>query len=179
MRTLFFTCLAMLMLPAGANAAPSGLYGKSVRVSWTETRSQRAVGQQPAFQPVSIPFTVTVYISTEGRPFQRITSTSPGGVRGGKEKVGASGSGAVGGFALQFQGNTMVLSRSNGGYGSRAQVTFDSGFSSCTAQVIAAKESGSKSITLRSIATGQTIEVESVSAGSASCSITNGNAFAN
>jgi hypothetical protein len=169
--------LAAAVLSTSATAAPSGLYGKSVTVSWTESRSQRDVGEQ-AFKPVSIPFTLIVYVSSEGRPFHRITSTSPRGATGSKERVSGSGASSQGAFSLQFQGNTLVSSRSNGGYGLHIQVSFDSGFTSCTAQVVAARQTGAKSVMLRSIASGMTVEVESLSAGSASCSISQGNAFA-
>src|SRR5438128_1906958 len=40
------------MLPVGATAAPREFYGKSVTVTWTETRSQRDAGEA-AFRPVS------------------------------------------------------------------------------------------------------------------------------
>jgi hypothetical protein len=171
--------IAAALVPCAAAAAPSQLYGKSVTVKWSETRNQRAVGQEPAFHPVSLPFTMTVYISSEGHLFRRIFAVTPSGRQSGaKDRVGASGSGANGSFAVQFQGNAMVASGSNGGFGLRIQVTFDSGFSGCTAQVIGAKQSGSKSVMLRSIASGATIEVESVSAGPASCSVAQGNPFA-
>ena len=55
MRRLLPGLIAAIAAPACANAAPpSGLYGKSVIVSWTETRSQRNPGDQ-AFRPMSIP----------------------------------------------------------------------------------------------------------------------------
>jgi hypothetical protein len=168
------------LAPAVANAAPSQLYGKSVTVRWSETRSQRAVGQEAAFHPVSLPFTMTVYIGTEGHIFRRIFAVTPNGRQSGaKDRAGASGSSANGSFAVQFQGNTMVASGSNGGFGLHVQVTFDSGFTGCTAEVIGAKQSGSRTVMLRSIASGLTIEVESVSAGAASCAVAKGNPFAN
>ena len=47
MRKLLLGLIAAIAAPACANAAPpSGLYGKSVIVSWTETRSQRNPGDQ-------------------------------------------------------------------------------------------------------------------------------------
>jgi len=175
-----FLLIALGLAPVAAHAAPSQLYGKSVTVKWSETRNQRAVGQEPAFHPVSLPFTMTVYISSEGHIFRRISAITPNGRQSGaKDRVGASGSSANGSFAVQFQGNAMVASGSNGGFGLHVQATFDSGFSSCTAQVIGAKQSGSKSVMLRSIASGATIEVESVSAGSAGCAVGQGNPFAN
>ncbi len=170
--------IAIGLAPLAAQAAPSQLYGKSVTVKWSETRSQRAVGQETAFHPVSLPFTMTVYVGTEGHIFRRLFAVTPNGRRSGaKDRVGASGSSANGSFAVQFQGNTMVASGSNGGFGLHVQATFDSGFSSCTAQVIGAKQSGSRSVMLRSIASGLTIEVESVSTGPASCAVAQGNPF--
>jgi hypothetical protein len=168
------------LAPCAAAAAPSQLYGKSVTVNWSETRSQRAVGQEPAFHPVSIPFTLTVYVSSEGHIFRRLSSITPNGRQSGaKDRVGESSSGANSSFAAQFRGNAMVASGSNGGFGLHVEVTFDSSFGGCTAQVIAAKQSGSRTVMLRSIASGATIEVESASAGSASCSVAQGNPFAN
>ena len=80
---------------------------------------------------------------------------------------------------MQFQGNTLISSSSSSGFGRRIQVNFDGGFGSCTAQIIAAKQAGSKSVTVRSVSTKGMVEIESVSAGAASCAIRNGNAFAN
>ena len=45
MRFITMGFVAAVLAPAGASAAPSQLYGKSVTVRWSETRSQRAVGQ--------------------------------------------------------------------------------------------------------------------------------------
>jgi len=58
------------------------------------------------------------------------------------------------------------------------QVDFDGAFASCSAQVIAAKQSGARTVTTRSVASGASIEIESVSASAATCSIGAGNAFA-
>lgn len=168
--------VAVVLTPAGVIAAPSQLYGRSVTVSWTDTRSQRVVGLQPAFQPIAIPFTLTVYISTEGHIFRRLVAIADGR-SGADERVGASHSGANGGFSVQFQGNSMIAIGSSGGFAHRVQVTFDGGFGNCTARVIAAMQSGSKTAMLRSTTTGYTIEVESASAGAASCSIAQGNPF--
>src|SRR5579859_6193804 len=91
--------LAAALVPVAAAAAPSQLYGKSVTVKWTETRSQRAVGQEPAFHPVSLPFTMTVYVSSEGHIFRRISAiTANGRQSGAKDRVGASGSSGNGSF---------------------------------------------------------------------------------
>jgi hypothetical protein len=178
MRIYLLGIIAVVAMPTCAAAAPAGLYGKSVIVTWSETRSQRDPGMQ-AFRPVSIPVEFTVYVSEQGRIFRRITSTSQRGRRGSKDKVGASGSAAFGAYAVQFPGSSMVANLSSGGYGSRIQVDFAPGFASCTARVIAAKEAGSQVIKKISPATGALVEIESISAGSANCSVSTGNAFAN
>lgn len=178
MRIVSLGIIAVVAIPTCAAAAPSGLYGKSVIVTWSETRSQRNPGQ-PAFRPVSIPVEFTLYVSEQGRVFRRITGTSAGGRRGSKDNIGASGSAASGAFAVQFPGSSMVANRSNGGYGSRIQVDFAPGFASCTARVVSAKVAGSQVVKMTSPATGALVEIESISAGSASCSVTTGNAFAN
>jgi hypothetical protein len=164
-----------------ACAAPQGLYGKSVTVSWTETRSQREPGQT-AFRPVSLPFTYTVYVSSEGRPFKRLTSiSSTRRATGSLDRVGTGESRPDGGTgAMQFVGNTIVASAgSPGGFGRRIQISLDGGFASCSAQVISGKTPGKKVAAVRSVATGNMVEFESISAGPASCSVRAGNAFAN
>ena len=174
MRKIIAGAAAFLCMPLGAEAAPSGLIGKSITVSWNETRSQRDVGTEAAFHPVSIPFTFTVYFGTGGHVFKRIFAMSASGrASGAQDKVGS------GGAAVSFSGNTMVGTNSIGGAARRIQVNFDGNFSSCTAQVATAKVAGAKTAAVKSIATGGMVEFESVSAGAATCAIAQGNPFAN
>jgi hypothetical protein len=56
-------------------------------------------------------------------------------------------------------------------------VSFDASFSSCTAEVVTGK-TGNGPASMRAISSGKVVEIESVSAGSASCSVQTGNAFA-
>jgi hypothetical protein len=168
-----------LLAPCLAHAqAPAALRGKSINVTWTETRSQREAGQQ-AFRPVSLPFDFTVYVSNEGRAFKRLTSVSASRRQtGANEGVGAGkreGSSRL--VATQVQGNSIVHSVSSGGLGRRITVTLDSSYGSCSAQVITAKQAGAKVVATRSVATGNTVEFESVSAGATNCSVRAGNAF--
>jgi len=160
-----------------AQAAPQSFYGKTLRVSWNEARSQRVQGEG-AFKSVSIPLSFTVYISSKGQLFKRLTSTTASGrATGSKDRVGDAGSGADGAGAVTFQGNTLIATGNNHGLGRRIRITFDGG-SSCSAEVLTGK-SGNGVTTVRSNATGKMLEFESVSAGAASCSVQEGNAFAN
>ncbi|MBI3699470.1 MAG: hypothetical protein HY242_03370 [Afipia sp.] len=168
---------ACLTISAAQAAPPKELYGKSITVSWLETRSQRDSQAGPEFKSVGIPFSNVYYISSEGRLFARSSARSPGGA-GTVDRVGLSGSNAAGDARnVSFSGNKIVSSVSFQGAARQTQISFDPSFSSCTAQVITGMPPGKKSVTVRSITTGNTVEFQSVSAGPASCSIAAGNPF--
>ena len=59
-----------LTTQAYAAEAPKALWGKSVVLTWTETRQQRVVGQ-PNFYSVNGSDGTSIYISTAGRIFSR------------------------------------------------------------------------------------------------------------
>jgi len=178
MRALTFAIVLSSALASSAfAAAPKALYGKSVTVSWTETRSQRDSQAGPTFKPVGIPFSTVYYISTEGRLFKRNSARSPGGA-GSVDSVGTSGGNAGGDSRnVSFSGNRIVSSVAFQGAARQTQISFDPSFSSCTARVITGMPPGKKTVTVKSITTGNTVEFESVSAGPASCSISAGNPF--
>jgi hypothetical protein len=58
------------------------------------------------------------------------------------------------------------------------QVDFDPSFASCTANVILGKSAGAATLTLRGAITGDLVEVQSAHVNGASCSIKEGNVFA-
>lgn len=179
MKKLTWFAIVLAILPASVSSAPRGLYGKHVKVSWTEARSQRNAGQT-AFHPVSIPYVFTFYVGTEGHVFKRLFAIgSTGRAQGSQDRVGNERSGDIGATSANFSGNTLTSTNSFGGAARRMQIIFDANFSSCTAQVTTAKLASAKSVAVRSIATGGMVEFESVSAGPASCSIGQGNPFAN
>jgi hypothetical protein len=174
------TYIALLSLIASTSdslAAPQSFYNKTLRVTWNESRSQRVRGEGD-FKAQSVPLSYTVYLSSKGQLFKRLTSTTGNGRHSGsKDRVGMSGSDAEGSGSASFQGNTLIATANNGGLGRRIRITFD-GSSSCSAEVLTGK-GGAGVATVRSNATGKMLEFESVSAGLASCSVQDGNAFAN
>ena len=176
-----FVLLAATATSAAALAqnAPPELRNKSVVVSWTESRSFRVVGHQ-AFHDQNLPRSMSVYISSVGRPFTRMAAM-PGRRTGTAEYVGASGASNAGGSRVTAFGRrsmSLTTSMTSGG-GRRITVQFAEGFSSCTANVITAKQVGSEVIRSKSYATGAPLEIRSVTASGASCSIRDGNVFAN
>ncbi|WP_298883944.1 hypothetical protein [uncultured Bradyrhizobium sp.] len=169
----------LLALTCTAEAAPpKQLYGKSVTLSWNETRSQRD-GQSGPFKPVTIPYIVVIYISTEGHLFTR--STAKGGSGAGFGSADATGTTGRNGFvearSAAFNGTRIVANSAFGGAGRHTEISFSPDFSSCTASVVTGMPRGAKTAVVRSIATGGNVEFESVSAGLASCSISSGNPF--
>jgi hypothetical protein len=173
----YIALIGLISSTSAALAAPQGWYGKTLRVTWNESRSQRVQGEGE-FKAVSIPLSYTVYVSSKGQVFKRFTSTTSSGRQSGsKDRVGTSGSDSQGAGSIAFQGNTLISTANNGGLGRRIRISFDGG-SSCSAEVLTGK-AGSGTATTRSNATGKMMEFQSASAGAASCSVQEGNAFAN
>ena len=67
-----------LTTQAHAAGAPEALKGKSVILTWTETRQQRVVGQ-PNFYSVIGSDSTSIYVSTAGRIFSRRTNSTRAG----------------------------------------------------------------------------------------------------
>lgn len=162
-----------------AHAAPSQLYGKSVVVTWTEERQQRVNGEE-LVRNVSRSGQFSVYLSSSGKPFSRMSYAFSGNrgrlKTGKKDAVGGEGSGNR---KVAFSGKTMSVGMGMSGGARNIVATFDGGFQSCSAQVLTGKESGATAIRSKSMVTGNSIELISVKTGAASCRIQDGNVFGN
>src|SRR5215831_7534085 len=89
------TAISVLLSPAAVLAqAPAQLRGKSVVASWTEERVQRA-SDETDFSTRSVPQTLSVYISSEGRIFAKRTAIS-GKTGGGMRPRGSGSASSVG-----------------------------------------------------------------------------------
>ena len=162
---------AMASAAGTATAAPAGLMGKSVIVSWSETRQQRPVGEVN-WRSVNASHTLSVYVSSAGRVFSKFSATTRRGT-GSNEQVSGEGGNRV----PSFSGNSMTIMAMQQGMARSISVEFGGDFSSCTASVIRGKESGAATGFAKSVITGQRIEIQSVTTGSASCSVKTGNVF--
>jgi hypothetical protein len=171
------SCLLLLLCCREATAAPRQLYGKSIVVSWVENRVQRVAGEAK-WRPVNIQVGESVYVSTIGRLFSRMTFAARRG-SGAREQVGESGRSSTGGKrVMQFRGHALVTVAVFNGGARHIRIDFDAEFSGCSASVILGRAADAGTFTLRSAITGVPIEVQSQSASGATCSITNGNVFA-
>lgn len=170
-------CLLLLSNRVAA-AVPVQLYGKSIVASWVENRLQRGAGEVQ-WHSVSIQVAESIYVSTAGHLFTRITFGSRRG-SGSREHVGGTGHSSTGGARVtQFQGHSLVSVAVFNAGARQVQIDFDSGFAACTAHVILGKAAGAGTFTLRGTISGVPIEVQSTQVGGESCAIRNGNVFAN
>jgi hypothetical protein len=161
------------VIEAHAQNAPGALYGKSVVAQWTENRLQRwaSDGKNAPFEPHSVASRLEVYISTEGRIFERRLAN-----KGQVARVGGGTAARAAGSTTRFSGNTMQSVGAGGGGGRSISVQFEAAFSSCTVQVIFARgESGI--VRGRSSSTQEPVEFKPTGVTGESCSIRDGNIF--
>ena len=169
---------ATLWAAVPAAAAPAPLYNKSVSVSWTEQRVQRAVGTS-AFRQVGSSVNWTVYVSSAGRLFTRQYRTSTARPNSSTTEHGP-GDVPVPGLKAShanFQGTSMTAISQYPSGARQIVVNFDSGFTSCTARIGYGKEGGNNQVMLSQVSK-RMVEVQSVQIVSPACSVKTGNAFA-
>jgi hypothetical protein len=160
---------------ANAASAPDALKGKSVVLTWTETRQQRNVGE-PSFYSVNASRSLSIYVSTAGRVFSRATSSTRSG-SGTIEQAPGEGGGAYPTRTALFGGQTMTLIGETKGGARRTLIEFDASFASCSARVALAFQSGKTSVSL-SLITKKYVEIKSVTMSGTSCSVKSGNVLA-
>lgn len=159
-----------LSLSGAANAAaPQQLYNKTITITWGESGTYKRISDGMNTNPVG-QFQATVYVSSAGRPFLRVTNTS--GRYGGKREAGPETSSG----GIQFNGNTLTMVRENIGIARRLLTTFDGSFASCSTTVTIGKINAQA--TMKGF-DGAEYHIISMQPGAASCSIREGNALAN
>jgi hypothetical protein len=165
---------AVLALSAAvpAAAAPSGLLNKTITVSFTA--SGIATSSSGVTHGFSTQVSRIIYVSSNGRLFMRHrASNQKGRSRGGDFAPDDTQQGKG---SFNFQGDRLVgvIPYANGAR--QMSISFDSGFSGCTASVIEGRSNGT---IRRKGPSGEMQEITSATTSTPSCSITAGNAFAN
>ena len=156
-------------------AAPKELYGKSVIVTWMETRDQRKEGEL-AWRSVQGSLALKIYISEAGRVFNDLTYSTKGGSADRGGQIADRG----GNRALTFNGRSLLILMPHGkGGATRIGADFDSSYGSCSAQVVRARESEGTIIKSYSQIIKHTVEIRSITVGGAACSVRSGNVFGN
>src|SRR5262245_47566904 len=162
----------LVVLASQAHAAvnaPEALKGKSVILTWNETREQRHVGE-PHFYTVNASVNFSIYISTADRVFvRRINSTraGSGAFESSPDTRGNEGK-------ASFAGRTLTLIGTTVGGAVRILVDFDPSLTSCSGRVSLGFQSGKTSISFSPI-TKKQVEMKSMTASGIACSIRAGN----
>jgi hypothetical protein len=121
-----------------------------------------------------------IYISTKGQWFGRFAPRQSGK---GHESIGTSGthdSSGGGPREVQFSGRSIIVTGAGqGGISRRTTIEFNEGFTTCNAQLIFAKEAGRDVVVGNNLDTGAADkEIRSVTISNVSCSVRDGNVFA-
>jgi hypothetical protein len=155
-------------------AAPAQLLNKTLSVSWTSSNLQRAPDGQEHGRQITV--NKTIYISSAGRLFERSQRTSDTGMRGRKDLT--PGDAQLNGQArgLQFSGDRLIGNLAFASGAVQFVVSFSGGFTSCTVNVVQGRSGGNMRIKGLD---GRMYEILSRTTSGQSCSIRDGNAFAN
>jgi hypothetical protein len=173
-----------LMSPSLA-AAPKELYGKSVTVTWSETRDEKVI-EIGRIRHRTRGGEFILYVSSAGRVFNRLSYAYAQGLLfdyNGKNAQGKDTSDQIGGQSgsfenrqVSFQERSLSVLTALGGGARSLTVNFDQTFAGCSATIITGKESGSG--TVKTKVHGEVgIEIVSMSTSSAYCTISAGNRF--
>jgi hypothetical protein len=157
-------------MPALAQA-PQQLYNKTIQINWSVT----VVEEGGRAAPVSVSH--TVYVSSTGRLFHR--GSRAHNKKGRKQMENAPGAArnsdgeATG---MRLSGNRLVGQTAFAQGARQFVATFDPSFSSCTVAVTFGREAGG----LKRVGVdGKMVAIQSMTASGESCSIREGNPFAN
>jgi hypothetical protein len=160
---------ALLSQVAIASAAPAGLLNKTIRTSFAVTIPAKGADGSTLNGARSV--SKTIYVSSAGRVF--VSSSRREGRHSNQTESGPE----VTGNAVRFDGNKLIGTLLVGNGASQLIVSFDSGFQSCTAQIITGGQGG-RPMTWTGLNGIKYTSTGPASASSPSCSIQDGNAFA-
>ena len=150
--------------------APAGLRNKTLSLSWGVATSWRRLSDNKT-GTASFVMATDIYVSSAGRAFAKYKGVSNAGVVGGGSESGPERTASK----ISFSGNTMTVFAPRGGLLLHITASVDPSYSSCSATVSVARD-GAKAKTTG--IDGAPYENLSAQAGSPSCSIRDGNAFA-
>ncbi len=164
---VIFSICAVLMLKFGSSsaaAAPTQLFGKTITASYTI--SFQANTPRGRTVTASKNTVRTIFISSAGRMFERVSQENNIGVSRRKENE-------PGATRLHFVGNKLVGDFAVISGALHVEINFDSSFQSCTLVVIPGREAG-KSFKWTTL---QGVEFEGIGSGTVSgqsCSVAAG-----
>lgn len=167
-----FTLLAVAALisanPASA-AAPPALLGKTIDVSFG--MFVPGIGPDGSVHRGGRSVEWTIYISSAGRIFAKGVARNRHGYGGDRELSPGRGT-------FHFAGSTLIGTAQHGNHAAQLRVSFDGSFQSCTANVLVGGENGAP-MAWNSLSGKRFTQTGRPEVSAVTCSIANGNAFAN
>jgi hypothetical protein len=130
---------------AGAGSAPPALYNRTVVLSWTENRSQKADSGEIKHSTTASDF--RIYVSSAGRLFSRFTRQNLRSGRSNSSEMAPDGNTSFTGIGqgdrtTRFEGRRLVSENRMKSGARRIQAEFDSEYRSCALKVLYGKEGG-------------------------------------
>ena len=175
-KTVLLAMMMTLTSLTHASAAPDALKGKTITISWAESRQEKLDSLDSDMKNTSVRFSLKTYVSDAGRAFTRMGRIFGSGGRGSSQSdqaptdrnsLGSAGS-------VSFSGQRMTITRSFSSGARQVSAVFDSGFAGCQAQIVVGKQ-GSAGYLAGTSMTGRKEYIFSSSVSGESCSIATGN----
>lgn len=171
--------ILVTMNPSNAvEGPPQQLLGKSVVVTWSENRIQRAEGESK-FREVNATHSMSIYIGSSGRIFSRLTNTmglGSGHIDHIQER--SAGDPNVRKQSATFTARSMTMDQPFRKGGMRhLLIDFGDKFDNCSAKLSYVTEAGSLTSLARSPITNKMVEMKSIIMSGETCSISTGNVF--
>lgn len=176
--------LVFAFATASEAAVPRALYGKSLVVSWTETRNQQFPDGAKNQRVVQTAF--TMYFSMAGRKFSKSVQFTLG--PRGQEVFATAHSRGPGASIIKtsnvrylptgrFVDRTYVSTVRYESGARQMTITFDEAFQSCTLSFTHGKESGAPGLVMRG-SSGRLLMLTSIDISAPKCAVKDGNAIA-
>jgi len=164
-----------------AETPPPQLLGKTILVEWVETR-ERSLGNDPRVNTTMLASSLRIYVSTAGHLFSELSeSVQGGGVRGsasGQQGPGDMSASRGAPRLIHFERGSLILQQNRGDIGARQiNVSFDNGYTSCTAHLIEGRQPGGKPIRMTGTVSGMPLKIYSLQHSAPRCSISEGPTF--
>ena len=170
----------VLTLPSTVYAvsAPTQLFGRSIVLSWRESRVRKTIGDNQ-FSHAQVGRENSIYFSSAGRVFNREVSSEQGTSAAATEQVPDSTRSSRGNpQSAHFEGRTLLVDTEFVSGARRVIIEFDEGFRTCNAKIIYGKNGGAKPIITNSLRhPGLQYEHQSVEVQNLSCAIKDVNVF--
>ena len=169
-RPLLFAAMITLASGSTGYSAPSGALGKSLVMTFTETFQVRR--QNTDWRSRQLVWSLKIYVGTKGQLFTRVSTPRLTTDRAGRSTKAHAG----GRRSFRWSGRKLVgtASTTSGGL-RRITVSFNAGFTNCSARIIVAKRPSARIVRVR-----KNLEMLASSwraRPNGSCRVVNGNVF--